>query len=125
LRPQGNGQRLSRAALGQAGELLVGEHLESQGFALLARNVRVGRLEIDLVARRGPLVVFCEVRTRTSAAFLDPIDTIDRAKQLRIRRAAEIWLLRQRLEPAEVRFDAASVLIDGARRQLEYYEDAF
>lgn len=116
---------MSRAALGQAGEQLVAEHLEAQGFGLVARNVRIGRLEIDLIARRDALVVFCEVRTRTSAAFLDPIDTIDRAKQQRIRRAAEIWLLRQRFDAAEVRFDAASVLIDGARRQLDYYEDAF
>jgi putative endonuclease len=116
---------VSRSALGSAGEQLVCSHLEQQGFSLVARNVRVGRLEIDLIARRGGLLVFCEVRTRSSAAFVDAIDTIDRAKQTRIRRAAELWLLRQRLEPGEIRFDAASVLVTGDRRELSYYEDAF
>ena len=116
---------MRRGALGRDGEELVSGHLERQGFTIVERNVRVGRLEIDVVARRGPLLVFCEVRTRSSDAFVDPIDTIDHKKRLRIRRAAELYLLQQRLEPAEIRFDAASVLIAGDRRQLDYYEDAF
>lgn len=116
---------MTRSALGSAGEALVSSHLEQRGFTMVARNVRVGRLEIDLVARRGALLVFCEVRTRTSAAFIDAIDTIDRGKQRRIRRAAELWLLRQRLEPEEIRFDAAAVLVTGDRHELTYYEDAF
>jgi len=116
---------VSRAALGDAGEALVSAHLEGQGFAIVERNARLGRLEIDLVARRGALLVFCEVRTRASDAFLDPIDTIDRAKQRRIRQAAQIWLLRRGLGDSEVRFDAASVLLSGERRELNYYEDAF
>jgi putative endonuclease len=111
--------------LGTTGETLVCNHLEQQGFVIVERNARIGRLEIDVIARRGSLLVFCEVRTRSSDAFVDPIDTIDRAKQLRIRRAAEVWLLRRRLEPGEIRFDAASVLCAGARRELNYYEDAF
>lgn len=116
---------MTRGALGSAGEALVRSHLEQHGFTLIAGNVRVGRLEIDLIARRGALYVFCEVRTRTSAAFVDAIDTIDRAKQRRIRRAAELWLLRERLEPEEIRFDAASVLLRGEQCELTYYEDAF
>lgn len=115
---------MRRSALGDAGEALVAEHLERNGFAIVARNAKVGRLEIDLIARRGALLVFCEVRTRTSDAFLDPIDTIDRAKCARVRRAAELWLLR-RSHDGEIRFDAASVLLSADRRELQYYEDAF
>lgn len=115
----------SRASLGRAGEDLVCAHLERQGFAIVARNARIGRLEIDLIARRADLFVFCEVRSRTSAAIVDPIDTINRAKQRRIRQAAEMWLLRRGADRMQVRFDAASVLWGGDRGELNYYEDAF
>lgn len=116
---------MTRGALGRDGEELVSGHLERQGFAIVDRNVRVGRFEIDVIAQRGRLLVFCEVRTRSSDAFVDPIDTIDRGKRMRIRKAAELYLLQRSLEPSEIRFDAASVLIAGDRRQLDYYEDAF
>jgi putative endonuclease len=115
----------ARAQLGSDGEQLVALHLEREGFAIVARNVRVGRLEIDLIARRGDLLVFCEVRARASRDFLDPIETIDAKKQARIRRAAEAWLRGQREQPFEVRFDAASVLINADERTYTYYEVAF
>ena len=114
-----------RAALGARGESLVAERLEQDGFTILARNVRVGRLELDLVARRGALIVFCEVRTRSSRDFVDPILTIDRAKQERVKRAARGWLFQHGLSRCEIRLDAASVVIDAAGCDLTYYEAAF
>lgn len=104
---------------------MVSAHLEQQGFVIVARNARVGRLEIDVIARRDDLFVFCEVRSRTSAAIVDPIDTINRAKQRRIRQAAEIWLLRRGSDRMQVRFDAASILWVGEGAELSYYEEAF
>jgi len=119
--------RSARAALGTAGEALVADHLRRQGFTIVGENVRVGRLELDLVAVRDGLLVFCEVRTRTSADFVDPIETIDGPKRARIRRAAAGWLAAGGAPPhTEVRFDAASVLIaPHAAPTLTYYEDAF
>ena len=70
---------------------MVAARLRAQGFAILARNARVGRLEIDLIARRGALLVFCEVRSRATGEFVDPILTINHAKIRRIRNAARIW----------------------------------
>ena len=117
--------RLGRAALGREGEQLVARHLERGGFAIVGCNVRVGRLELDVVARRGSLLVFCEVRTRASRDFVDPIDTIDGPKQERIRRAALAWLEAAGGEALEVRFDAASVVINPDEQTLTYYESAF
>ncbi len=114
-----------RAALGGAGEALVASHLERLGFAIVARNARFGRLEIDLIARRDALLVFCEVRTRASRAFVDPIETIDRAKCDRIRRAALGWLQQRALDHCELRFDAASVVLNEDEETLTYYESAF
>ena len=116
-----------RAALGSEGEQLVARHLEREGFTIVGRNVRVGRLELDLVARRGALLVFCEVRTRASQNFVDPVDTIDAQKQQRIRRAALLWLdaCGEAASDLEVRFDAASVVMSDDEQALTYYESAF
>lgn len=117
--------RDSRAELGARGEALVARHLEREGFEIVARNLRVGRLELDLVARRAHLLVVCEVRTRSSRDLVDPIETIDRAKCARIRTAAREWIFGQRVPHREIRFDAASVVINESGDDLVYYEAAF
>lgn len=109
---------------GAEAEELVAARLRAQGYAIVARNARVGRLEIDLVARRGQLIVFCEVRSRASAAFVDPILTIGHAKVRRIRNAARAWLAFRRIRYEEVRFDAASVVLQ-PDPTVTYYEAAF
>jgi putative endonuclease len=114
-----------RRMRGDNGETLVAAKLEAAGYRILARNVRVGRCELDIVASRERLVVFCEVRTRSSSALIEPAESIDRAKVARVRRAAAGWLATQRLQFAEIRFDAASVLLEGTEPRITYYEDAF
>jgi putative endonuclease len=107
------------------GETLVAQHLEGLGFEILARNARTGRLEIDLIARRDQLVVFCEVRSRRSDSIVGPFETIDRLKIARLRRAASQWLAANPQPRAEIRFDAASVVFDRTPPRLEYFEFAF
>ena len=115
----------ARAALAQRAEALVAAHLEQHGFRVTGRNVRVGRLEIDIIARRHDLVVFCEVRGRSSDAFMAPAASIDARKVERIRRAAATWLRGARLGPVDVRFDAAAVVFDQLEPRIDYYEGAF
>jgi putative endonuclease len=115
----------ARHGTGTRGEQLVVAQLESQGYEILARNARVGRLELDIVAARAGLVVFCEVRTRRSNALIEPVESIDRAKIGRLRRAAAQWLQGQALHFSEIRFDAASVVLDGPAPLISYFEDAF
>ena len=104
---------------------MVAARLEAAGYRILARNVRVGRDEIDIIASRGRLVVFCEVRTRSSDMLIEPAESIDRGKIARIRRAAASWLATQRPSFAEIRFDAASVVLAGGEPRITYYEEAF
>lgn len=119
------GETEDRAELGASGEALVATHLQRLGFTILARNARVGRLELDLIARRGELLVVCEVRTRSSREFIDPVATIDSKKVQRVRRAARSWIFGQQVPHHEIRFDAASVIINDAESSLTYYEAAF
>lgn len=125
MAPPSDARATLRASVGARGEALVAEHLSNLGFAIVARNARVGRLEIDLIARRGDLFVFCEVRTRSHDRMMDPIATLDRNKAQRIRRAAVGWLSAQGVYAREMRFDAASVVLDDAEPRLTYFEHAF
>lgn len=114
-----------RAELGREAEALVAEHLVTQGFAVLGRNVRFGRLEIDLIARRDRLVVFCEVRARAHDRFVAPAATIDPRKIARLRQAAGQWLKQHRPGAVDVRLDAAAVVFDSTPPRLTYYEGAY
>jgi putative endonuclease len=116
-----------RRAVGQRGESVAAAHLQREGFEIVARNARVGRLELDIVARRGRLLVICEVRALSSDWMYAPAETVDRRKQTRLRRAAARWLAENDPGPVEVRFDVASVVFDGpgGRPRVDYYEGAF
>lgn len=74
-------------ALGRTGETLAAAHLERLGYAILARNVRIGRGEIDLLARQGDDLVFVEVRLRRSGERGTAAASFDRHKQVRLRSA--------------------------------------
>jgi putative endonuclease len=117
--------RPARATLGELGEELAARYLQQRGYEIVARNARVGRLELDVIARLDALLVFCEVRTRSSRALMEPIESIDRKKRQRIRSAAQRWLAQTCTAAYEIRFDAASIVIDDAGTALTYYEDAF
>lgn len=119
------GRALDRAEVGARGEALVADHLVALGYTIVARNVRVGRLEIDLIAHLDDLVVFCEVRTRSHDRLMDPLATLDRSKAQRIRRAAAAWLSEQHVRAQQLRFDAASVVLGEGEPRLTYYEQAF
>jgi len=115
----------SRASLGQRAEDMACRHLQRAGFAIIARNVRVGRLELDLVAQRGLLVVFCEVRSRSDTRLMTPAQTIGPLKVRRVRHAAAQWLRHHQHGPVQVRFDVASVVFDTPGGRLNYLEGAF
>lgn len=110
-----------RLALGAAGEEQAARWYEAQGYAVAARNWRCRAGELDLVATRSGLVVFCEVKTRSSDAFGAPMEAVTRTKQLRLRRLAAAWMDESAVRPREIRFDVASVLAG----HLEVIEGAF
>jgi putative endonuclease len=116
---------LSNRARGRWGEDCAVAHLRRAGFIVVDRNWRSPerevRGELDIIASRCRLLVFCEVKTRRTQAFGGAAAAVDAAKQQTIRALAESWL---RLNPADdvnIRFDV--VAIEGI--VLEHYEAAF
>jgi putative endonuclease len=97
-------------AVGAYGERLAARHLAESGLVLLDRNWRTRAGEIDIIARDGDVLVFCEVKTRRGVAFGEPAEAVDARKVARLRKLAAQWLAQAPVRPREVRFDVVSVL---------------
>jgi putative endonuclease len=116
--------------LGQTGEQLAAEHLLRLGYEIVERNYRTRWGELDIVARRGTTLAFCEIKTRRDGGRAGgPFDAVGPAKRAQVRKMAGRWLVERRDRPyAEViRFDAIGVTLDAAGRlvSLEHLEGAF
>jgi putative endonuclease len=96
-------------ALGAWGEGLAAAYLDGAGLILLDRNWRCPDGELDIVARDGSTIVFCEVKTRRSHGLGAPIEAVTRAKARRLRRIATVWLAGYPEERPPVRFDVICV----------------
>jgi putative endonuclease len=107
----------------------VASDLERSGIAILATNLRLGRLELDIVARDGDTVVVVEVRTRGAGAWQTGMESIARTKAKRVRAAGErLWRQRFLRDPTvnRMRFDVAVVTFDEAgNHSIEYARGVF
>ena len=110
-----------RLDLGAAGEAAAADWYRNNGYEVVETNWRCRQGELDLIVRKGRILVFCEVKTRTTDAFGVPAEAITREKRDRIRRLAAIWLEDAPFRAREVRFDVVAIL-DG---ELEVIEAAF
>jgi putative endonuclease len=107
----GSATAAARRALGAYGESLAARHLvDVQGMVLLDRNWRCEEGEIDLVLRDGPVLVVCEVKTRSSAVCGTPHEAVGAAKLARLRRLAVRWMVDHRVRVPDVRIDLVAVL---------------
>lgn len=112
--------------LGDRGEALAAEHLERSGWTILERNFRSGRKEIDLVARRGEVVSFVEVKARSGAGYGHPLEAITGRKQREIQQVASAWIHSFGRAADTYRFDAVAVRFrTGSAPSIGHVEDAW
>jgi len=98
--------------LGENGEQFVADYLTKIGYQIMSRNWRVREGELDIVARdQNGLIIFVEVKTRTSIAFGDPLESIDQKKLFRIQKLALAWLATNLRLGNPYRIDSAGVII--------------
>jgi putative endonuclease len=115
----------SRRALGAAGEARAVAHLIDRGFRILSRNLRSGGVEIDVIAARGGLVVFAEVKTRRSRRAGLPEEAVDARKQRRLVAGAAAWLREHPGAAARIRFDVIVCEGDADALRVRHLEGAF
>lgn len=111
--------------LGHAGEAAAADFFIAQGFVVAHRNYRYRRAEVDLIVRRDTtLLVFVEVKTRSSARFGNPEEFVTERKRQLFRLAADQYQEEVNWQ-GDIRFDivALSQVTNGFR--IEHFEDAF
>lgn len=113
--------------LGKWGEEMAVQHLREQGYTILDRDWRFGHRDLDIVARTpdGIVVVFVEVKTRTSDVVSSPHDAVDARKIKSLGAAANAYVKEFQIWD-ELRFDIISIIGDRSETALlEHVEDAF
>jgi len=115
-----------RQRRGLWGERVAMAYLVSRGWAIEAHRFRLGRRELDVVARRGELVAFVEVKTRGSSAWGAPAESVLWRKRRTITRVAQVWCERHGRVGDVFRFDVIEVRVGkGGAYRVTHLEDAW
>jgi putative endonuclease len=112
---------MTRRALGIAGEDAAAAWYEANGYEVVSRNWRCREGELDLVVRRNRVIVFCEVKCRSTTAFGVPAEAVNHLKRQKLRVLAAKWIEESPIRPREIRFDVVSVVGE----TVEVIEGAF
>ena len=107
--------------LGRAGEEQARQYLQNKGYRIIAQNFASKYGEIDLIATRGDLLVFVEVKQRATAAFGGPMAAVTKSKQHKISLTAAEFIKEKALKFDSIRFDV--ICITGG--ELTHIENAF
>lgn len=109
---------------GQQAEDQACQYLEKQGLRLITRNYRAPFGEIDLICQHKDILVFVEVRARSSVVFGGALASVTRTKQQKILKTAQHYLLKNKLQDKmPVRFDVVG--LEGYGGQIHWIQHAF
>lgn len=115
------GDRKSSRQTGTDYERAAGYYLEQLGYEILEYNYRCRAGEIDLVAKDGEYLVFCEVKYRADQRKGSPLEAVGPGKQKTIFRCAMFYLTEHHIQDAPCRFDVIG--IEGT--EVTYIKNAF
>ncbi|MCI9076244.1 MAG: YraN family protein [Dorea sp.] len=124
------GKKRNNRQTGARYERAAGVYLESLGYRILEYNYRCRQGEIDIIARDGEYLVFCEVKFRASLSSGRPEEAVDMRKQRVISRCALQYITSHGLSYMPCRFDVAGILGSGegeeaASSTIHLYKNAF
>lgn len=107
--------------LGETGETLAAEFLITEGYTILERNLVFKVGEIDILAQDGEVIVIVEVKTRTSATFIDPVYALSPVKMRKLRLLGEV--ISARNPNKNIRIDGVIVAIEGGKPRIELFKN--
>jgi putative endonuclease len=118
-------QSPSTKETGNKGEQLAAQHLRQLGFGIVEMNYRYGHGEIDIIARDDEVLVFCEVKSRSSDKYGEPEYALTPKKQQQIRRIAQAYLYEHEIKEQACRFDVVAIRFNTNPPQINYIRNAF
>lgn len=110
--------------IGKEGEDKACQYLQDKGYQILERNYKAGKNEIDIIARHSGMVVFVEVKTRSTDLFAPPERAVNSAKQKAIIKVANSYIIQHNIE-AEARFDIVAIVTQQGQTKINHIENAF
>ncbi len=109
---------------GIKGEVEAVNYLISQGYRIMDRNYRTKAGEIDIVATKSNILVFVEVKARTTTRYGYPYEAVNRRKQMKIYKSSLIYIQHKGFSDYQIRYDIIEVLLNGNTR-INHIKNAF
>ncbi len=106
---------------GASGEILAVNLLKQKKYRIIKTNYTNKIGEIDIIAEKDGVVVFVEVKTRSTLAYGRPIEAVDWRKQNKLKKTAELYLMFNHKFESDVRFDVIEIVGE----QINHIENAF
>ncbi len=116
---------MERLSKGRLGEDAAASFLTKEGYKIVERNFRCPLGEIDIVAVDKGVLVFVEVKTRSSNKFGLPEEAVNRRKQHQMTKAAQFYISRKKLFNSPARFDVVAVILSGEKIDVRVIRNAF
>ncbi|MCP4442451.1 MAG: YraN family protein [Aureispira sp.] len=109
--------------IGELGEQIAQKYLQAQEYRILTTNWRWGKGEVDIIAQKGEVLVFVEVKTRTNNNFGQPEEAVTTKKQQLFYELAVEYMYQINYEQ-EFRFDIIAIVLE-PKQDIQHYQDAF
>ena len=119
-----SGER-SKREKGKIGEDVAIEFLKNKGYEILEQNYYYNHGEIDIIAKENGVLVFVEVKSRRSARFGEPQESVTPKKQELLRRTAEGFVQERNIGEMECRFDVVAVLFTDGSAECTLFKNCF
>ena len=110
--------------LGRKGEELAVEYLRLKEYEILELNYRFQKAEVDILARRGNLLIAAEVKTRSTPEFGNPQDFVKPKQIKQLVKAVNHYVEESGLD-VDVRFDIIAIVKNKSGQKIEHIQDAF
>ena len=111
--------------IGEKGEQIAEDFLQKKGYNIMERNWRSGQKEIDIIAMKDEILIFFEIKTRSTYDLGFPEESVTKKKQRFVKFAAEAYIF-SHPQYHTIRFDIISILMDGDNvKEIVHFEEAF
>lgn len=114
---------MTKTQLGKKGELEVQKYLEKLEYFIVAKNFKCSYGEIDIIAIDKNELVFVEVKTRCSEKYGEAREAVDKYKKKHIKKAAEFFVYKNKLENRFIRFDVVEVYMKKDKFSIKHIKN--
>lgn len=115
---------MSLSSTGTTGEQYAADYLLERGYSILERNFRTRMGELDIIAKKGNTIYFCEVKTRIGDSHGKPYEAVTYRKLLHIKRVATAYILQKAAKNSKLSIQVISIILfpDKSVKEIKMYE---